>query len=500
MPTAPLANDGQSAAVLNLQYIWTISLVAALGGLLFGYDWVVIGGAKPFFEKFFQLDSKEWSGWANSCALLGCLVGSLISGVLSDKLGRKLLLLASAVLFGVSSILTGWASTFTLFVIWRILGGVAIGMASNLSPMYIAEVAPANMRGRLVAINQLTIVLGILGAQIVNWLIAVKLPHAVPDGASAEILRQAWNNNLGWRWMFTAVTAPSLLFLIGAWWIPESPRWLVKNGRADQARRILARIGGESYAAAEVDDIQQTIAAAEVQSVRFTDLLEPRLRTVLLVGVALAVLQQWSGINSIFNYADQIYREAGYGIADIMFNIVITGTINLVCTLVAIGTVDRFGRRILMLVGCAGIAVSHALIGIAYAFGLKGLSVLVFTLCALGCYGLSLAPVTWVLISEIFPNRIRGAAISVAVSALWIACFILTFLFPILTNKLGLALTTGQSFADESQRAEAAARLGMAGTFWIYAAVCAVGFVFILLRVPETRGKTLEQIERELVS
>ena len=498
MHTAPVANDGQSAAVLNLKYIWTISLVAALGGLLFGYDWVVIGGAKPFFEKFFQLDSKELSGWANSCALLGCLVGSLISGVLSDKLGRKILLLASAVLFGVSSVLTGWASTFPLFVIWRILGGVAIGMASNLSPMYIAEVAPAHLRGRLVAINQLTIVVGILGAQIVNWLIAVKLPHAVPDGASAELIRQAWNSNFGWRWMFTAVTAPSLLFLIGAWLIPESPRWLVKNGRADRARRILARIGGESYAAAQVDDIQQTIAAEEVRRVCFADLLEPRLRTILLVGVTLAVLQQWSGINSIFNYAEEIYREAGYGIADIMFNIVITGTINLVCTLVAIGSVDHFGRRILMLVGCAGIAVSHALIGIAYVFGLKGLSVLVFTLCALGCYGLSLAPVTWVLISEIFPNRIRGAAISVAVSALWIACFILTFLFPILTSKLGLALTAGQSFTDESQRAAAAARLGMGATFWIYAAVCAVGFVFILLWVPETKGKTLEQIEREL--
>ena len=499
MHTAPLANDGQSVAILNLRYLWTICLVAALGGLLFGYDWVVIGGAKPFFEKFFQLNSKELSGWANSCALLGCLGGSLISGALSDKLGRKLLLLVSALLFGVSSVLTGWASTFLLFVVWRILGGVAIGMASNLSPMYIAEVAPANMRGRLVAINQLTIVVGILGAQIVNWLIAVKLPHAVPDGASLEMIRQTWNSNLGWRWMFTAVTAPSLLFLIGACLIPESPRWLVKNGKADEARRILARIGGEPYAAAEVADIQQTIAAEEVQRVRFTDLLEPRLRTILLVGVALAVLQQWSGINSIFNYAEEIYREAGYGIADIMFNIVITGTINLVCTLVAIGTVDRFGRRILMLVGCAGIAVSHALIGIAYVLDLKGLSVLVFTLCALGCYGLSLAPVTWVLISEIFPNRIRGAAISVAVSALWIACFILTFLFPILTDKLGLALTAARSFADASQQAAAAARMGMAGTFWIYAAVCVAGFVFILLRVPETKGKTLEQIERELV-
>jgi sugar porter (SP) family MFS transporter len=276
--------------------------------------------------------------------------------------------------------------------------------------------------------------------------------------------------------MFTAVTVPSLLFLLGASLIPESPRWLVKNGRAERARQILARIGGEQHAAAEVADIQQTIAGDEMQRVRFTDLLEPKLSRILLVGITLAVLQQWSGINSIFNYAEEIYRSAGYGISDIMFNIVITGAINLVCTLVAIGTVDHFGRRRLMLFGCAGIGLSHALIGIAYYLGLKGLSVLVFTLCALGCYGISLAPVTWVLIAEIFPNRIRGAAISVAVSALWIACFILTFLFPILTGKVG-----------------------MAATFWLYAGICVLGFVFVFLRVPETKGKTLEQIERELV-
>jgi MFS transporter, SP family, xylose:H+ symportor len=473
----PSSNESKGPPVrYNLGYVWTISLVAALGGLLFGYDWVVIGGAKPFFEKFFRLDSEALSGWANSCALLGCLLGSVVTGGLSDRFGRRKLLVVSALLFAGSSVLTGWASTFTAFVVWRILGGVAIGMASNLSPMYIAEVAPANLRGRLVAVNQLTIVIGILGAQIANWLIAVKLPHAAPDAATLETVRQSWNNEYGWRWMFTAVTLPSLLFFVGALLIPESPRWLVKNGMAERARRVLARIGGEAHAAAAVRDIESTLAGDEVQHVRFRDLLEPRMKKILVVGVALAVLQQWSGINSIFNYAEEIYRSAGYGISDIMFNIVITGAINLVFTLIAIGTVDRFGRRILMLIGCAGIGVSHLLIGIAYALQLKGLSVLVFTLCALGCYGMSLAPICWVLISEIFPNRIRGAAISVAVSALWIACFILTFMFPILKGAIG-----------------------MAKTFWLYAAICFAGFVFVYLRVPETKGKTLEQIERELV-
>jgi SP family xylose:H+ symportor-like MFS transporter len=459
----------------NLRYIWSICLVGALGGLLFGYDWVVIGGAKPFFERFFQLRSAAASGWANSCALLGCLIGSFVTGGLSDRYGRKRLLWSSALLFAVSSLLTGWAPTFRWFVVCRILGGVAIGMASNLSPLYIAEVAPAAMRGRLVAVNQLTIVIGILLAQIVNWLLAVKLPHAGGNAAMMETARQTWNIQTGWRWMFRAVTVPSLLFFFGALLIPESPRWLMKNGMAEQAHRVLARIGGEAHANTAVREIKDTLASDEIGRMRFKDLLESKVLKILLVGVALAVLQQWSGINSIFNYAEEIFRSAGYGIGGIMFNIVITGAINLVFTLFAIASVDRFGRRILMLIGCASIGISHVLVGIAYALGMKGFSVLVFTLCALGCYALSLAPITWVLISEIFPNRIRGAAVSVAVSALWVACFILTFMFPILKNTVG-----------------------MAKIFWLYALICFAGFVFVYFRVPETKGKTLEAIEKEL--
>jgi MFS family permease len=215
----------------NLKYIWAISLAAALGGLLFGYDWVVVGGAKPFFEKYFNLASQQVSGWANSCALVGCLFGSVVSGGLSDKFGRKKLLLISAALFGISSVFTGWAASFTWFAVWRILGGVAIGMASNLSPMYIAEIAPAHLRGRLVAVNQLTIVLGVLGAQVVNWLIA----RPVPEDATAEMIRQSWNGQYGWRWMFTAVTVPSLAFFFGALLVPESPRWLVSSKSAPRA-------------------------------------------------------------------------------------------------------------------------------------------------------------------------------------------------------------------------------------------------------------------------
>ncbi len=475
----------------NMLFIWLICSVAALGGLLFGWDWVVIGGAKPFFEPYFNLPriAEQWgrnpvarilglntetslSGWANSCALLGCLAGAMVAGGLSDKFGRKRLLIASAFLFAVSSLLTGWAGSFNQFIVWRMLGGVAIGMASNLSPLYIAEVAPAEVRGRLVTLNQLTIVFGILGAQLFNMAIA----QPVPDGATAQMIADSWNGQYGWRWMFTLVALPSLLFFLFAFLVPESPRWLVKNGQDDQARRVLARVGGDIYAAAGTADIKKTIAAEEVARVPFRALLERRMVRILLIGCGLAVLQQWSGINVLFNYAENIFKNAGFGVNTILLFIVITGLVNMAFTFLALGTVDHWGRRSLMLFGCAGIAVSHLLMGGAYAMHLKGLAVLVFALAAIGCYGMSLAPVTWVLISEIFPNRIRGTAISVAVSSLWIACFLLTYTFPLLERGIG----TGN-------------------TFWIYAGICAAGFIFVRAFVQETKGKSLEDIERQLV-
>jgi sugar porter (SP) family MFS transporter len=452
----------------NKAYVWTVSLVAAMGGLLFGYDWVVIGGAKPFFEKYFELNSEELSGWANSCALVGCLIGSLVTGGLSDKLGRKKLLLASAFLFAVSSVMTGWAHNFQAFVCWRIVGGIGIGMASALSPMYIAEIAPASMRGRLVSLNQLMIVIGILAAQIVNFLIA----RPVPDDATAAMIGQSWNGQVGWRWMFTAVAVPSVFFFIGGLLVPESPRWLIKNGLPERAQKVLTRLGGAAYAENEIRDVQATLAAGEIHHVRFQDLLEPQLAKPLLIGCGLAVLQQWCGINVMFSYAEEIYRQAGYGVNDILFNIVCTGSVFFLFTLLALATVDKLGRRLLMLFGCGGLFLSHLFIGIAYSLHWKGLFVLVFTLAAIGCYAMSLAPVTWVLISEIFPNRIRGAAMSVSVTALWIACFLLTYAFPMLNHWLGSA-----------------------NTFWLFSAVCALGLIFIALCVPETKGRTLEQIE-----
>ena len=470
-PSLPAALQPSSVAPQHSFYIWGISLVAALGGLLFGYDWVVIGGARQFYEVYFHLTSAALVGWANSCALIGCLLGSLAAGTLADRYGRRRILLAAAVLFAVSSVLTGWAWSFPAFILWRILGGTAIGLSSNVSPLYIAEISPAAYRGRLVSLNQFAIVVGILLAQIVNW----RLARPVPTGLPADLLLHTWNVQYGWRWMFTAVAAPALVFTVASLFIPESPRWLCGTGRDREAHAILERIGGPDYARAEMAGIEsaQREDADLTQSSKssWRELLLPAFRKILLVGIALAVLQQWTGINILFNYAAEVYRSAGYGADDIFLNIVITGANNLIFTVLAMVLVDRLGRRLMMLAGCIGIGVSHLLCAWAYHAQWRGTAVLILTLSAIACYALTLAPVTWVLIAEIFPRRIRSQGVSTAVSALWIASFLLTYTFPFLNQVEGTA-----------------------GIFLTYGVVCLLGFVLVAAFVPETKGRTLEQI------
>ena len=461
-----------NATNLNLRYLWSISLVAALGGLLFGYDWVVIGGAKPFYEAALGLTTPFQIGWAMSSALAGCLVGSLISGALSDRYGRKLLLISAGFFFTASGIGAALSNSLAAFACWRLVGGVGIGLASNLSPIFIAEIAPAQMRGKFVSINQLTIVIGILAAQITNWLIAD--PMAAGAGA-AEILA-SWNGRLGWRWMFGAETLPALFFFGAMFAVPESPRWLLKNGQEGKAAEVLVRIGGGAFAGDALKDIRATLRD-ETERVDFRRLLDPRMRFILFLGVVLAVFQQWCGINVIFNYAADIFSAAGYGVSAILLNILITGTVNLLFTLVAIRLVDRVGRKALLLFGAGGLFVIYLLVGASYHFNFPGVFLLVLVVAAIACYACTLAPVTWVVLSEIFPNRIRGAAMSISVSALWIACFILTYTFPLLNSGLGPA-----------------------NTFWTYAGICVLGFLFIWKWLPETRGKSLEDIERELVN
>lgn len=457
----------------NTKYIFAISMVSAMGGLLFGYDWVVIGGAKPFYEQFFSIaDSANLQGWAMSCALIGCLLGAILSGALSDRFGRKRLLIFAAFLFILSAIGTGASDTYNLFIIYRIIGGIGIGLASNLSPMYIAEISPASMRGRFVSLNQLAIVIGILAAQLVNWQIA---DPVLPGASEADILA-SWNGQTGWRWMFWAEIIPAGLFFLLMYFVPESPRWLAKNGGEAKVEKILARIGGDDYAQGEYQSIRSTLAN-DTGKVDFRQLLKPDMKKVLLIGIVLAAFQQWCGINVIFNYAEEVFKAAGYGVSDILFNIVITGSVNLVFTFVAIYTVDKLGRRALMLIGAGGLTGIYAMMGAAYYFEVTGLPLLLLVIFAIACYAMSLAPVTWVVLSEIFPNRIRGAAMAVATVSLWLASFLLTYSFPLLNNAFGAS-----------------------GTFWLYGIICLAGLAFIYRKLPETKGKSLEEIEHEIIN
>ena len=449
-------------------YLLFISIVSAMGGFLFGYDFVVIGGAKPFYEIFFGIaGSPAMQGWAMGSAILGCLIGVMVSGSLSDRYGRKSLLIVAAMVFIVASIGTGMVNHISWFIFYRIFGGIGIGIASNLSPMYIAEVSPAGVRGRFVSINQLTIVLGILSAQLVNWLIADSV------GAGEDILA-SWNGQMGWRWMFWACAAPAILFFIFVFFIPESPRWMATKLHYERAMLTFTRIGGEEYARNELNEIQATVQQ-ERQKAGFGMLFKGRMPKILLIGVVIAIFQQWCGINVIFNYAQEIFSKAGYGVSDILFNIVVTGITNVIFTFVGMYLVDRMGRRALLLFGAAGLACIYAVIGACYYYDIKGLALLCLVVAAIACYAMTLAPITWVVISEIFPNRLRGMAMGVATFALWAACFVLTYTFPLLNKGFGAY-----------------------GTFWLYGLICVLGFIFIKKTLPETKGKSLEEIEKTL--
>jgi sugar porter (SP) family MFS transporter len=454
---------------LNLRYVLAISIVSALGGFLFGYDWVVIGGAKPFYERFFDITQiPGLQGIAMSSALIGCVGGAGLSGWTGERFGRRGSLVAAAFLFTVSALGTGAVGSFTGFMVFRIIGGAGIGIASAVSPVYIAEVSPAAYRGRLVTLNQLNIVVGILAAQIVNYLIA----RQVPEGASDQMIRASWNGQMGWRWMFWAETVPAGLFLVLLQFIPESPRWLVKRNKREKAGGILLRIGGEEYAAHTAREITASLSGA-AGKIRWAALLSKEIRPVLLIGIVLAVFQQWCGINVVFNFAEEVFSAAGYGVSDILFNIVITGIVNLAFTFLAIRTVDRWGRRRLMMIGAFGLCLFYLVLGTLYFTGIQGIPIVVIVLLCIAVYAMTLAPVTWVVLSEIFPNRVRGPAMALATTTLWIASSVLVVTFPFFNRGLDTH-----------------------GTFWLYTGICLAGFLFILAKLPETGGKSLEEIEK----
>ena len=438
----------------NKRFIYFICMVSAMGGLLFGYDWVVIGGAKPFYELYFGIsESPLMQGVAMTTALVGCLVGAMVAGAAADKYGRKPLLSVAAVLFTVSAVGTGLFNDFTLFNIARFVGGVGIGVASALSPMYIAEVSPAAIRGRMVSLNQMTIVLGILGAQIVNMLLA-------RDTSVVE--NQAWNVEWGWRWMFWAETVPAALFLLMSFFIPESPVFTkMKEGTA---------VGDAAMS-------QHGAPLESYQKAGLRELFQHKYGRVLLLGLVIAVFQQWCGTNVIFNYAQEIFVGAGFDVDGMFINIVITGIANVVFTIVALYTIEKWGRRTLILLGAGGLGLIYLTLGTCYFLGVTGILMVVLVVAAISVYAMTLGPVTWTLLAEIFPHKIRGIAMATCTFALWVGCCTLTFSFPSMN-----------------------AALGSSGTFWIYSAICFCAFVFLLQRCPETRGKSLEELEKELVN
>ena len=458
-----------TATKFNFKYIFSISIVSALGGLLFGYDWVVIGGAKPFYERFFDIaDAPSLQGWAMSSALIGCIIGAAIAGRMTERLGRKKPLAIAAFLFILSAAGTGWFNDFNVFIAFRVLGGLGIGLASTISPMYIAEVSPSIYRGRLVSLNQLAIVIGILAAQIINYVIA----DPVAEGATNEMILSSWNGQSGWRWMFWAELVPATLFFGLIFFIPESPRWLSKNKQPEASLKVLSAVGGDAYAQQTQLEIQESLSENDTK-LKLSQLFEGRNKKVVITGLVLAFLQQWCGINVVFNYAEEVFTSAGYGVSDALFNIILTGVVNLVFTLVAMQVIDRWGRRSLWLFGSVGLCLLYICIGMFYYLELEGFALVVLVVMAIAVYAMTLAPVFWVLVSEIFPNRIRGAAMSLTTTALWLASFLLTYSFPILNKSLG-------SY----------------GTFWIYAGMCVLCFLFVKYRIPETKNKSLEEIEK----
>lgn len=426
---------------MKRSFLYFICSVSALGGLLFGYDWVVIGGAKPFYELYFGItDSPSLQGLAMTTANIGCLFGAMTAGWLTDRWGRKPLLLFAAILFTVSAVGTGLFNDFVLFNISRFVGGIGIGIASMLSPMYIAEVSPANIRGRMVSLNQMTIVLGILFAQVINMLLAESVD---PTMATAELM-QTWNVRMGWRWMFWAETIPAALFLVLALFIPESPVYIaMRQGKVS------------------ADDTHQKATLLTLFSGKYGRLL--------LLGLVIAVFQQWCGTNVIFNYAQEIFQGAGFSVDGMFINIVITGIANVLFTFVALYTVEKWGRRTLMLIGAGGLGVIYLILGTCYFIEVKGLLMVVLVVMAISCYAMTLGPVTWVLLAEIFPHRVRGVAMAVCTFALWTGCCTLTYTFPLMN-----------------------ASVGSYGSFWIYSGICILAFIFLFRKCPETKGKILE--------
>ncbi|AJW64386.1 D-xylose-proton symporter [Elizabethkingia miricola] len=443
-------------SAINSGIIYKATLVASVGGLLFGYDTAVISGAIGFMRSFYQL-SDIMTGWVASCALLGCIAGAMYSGKLSDCAGRKKILMLSAVLFTISSIGTTMAPNLWGFVLFRIIGGMGIGIASMLSPMYISEMAPASVRGRLISVFQLGIVTGILVIYFVNAYIA-------------GIHNEAWNISTGWRWMFGSGVIPSIIFILLLLTVPESPRWLASQKKQSEALAILSQINGNTAAQKELNSINESLKDEAPFSL--ATLKGSKLKKALITGIFLAVFSQFTGINAIMYYAPEIFKSTGTGTDSAFIQTILVGVINVAFTLVAIKYVDSWGRKKLLLSGISGMTVCLFIVGLAFYTQQQGYLVLIAILGYIAFFAMSLGPLTFVVIAEIFPTRSRATAMSIATFFLWLAVFLVSQTFPILIGSIGSAYT-----------------------FWLYTLISVLAFLFIRKSIPETKGKTLEEIE-----
>jgi sugar porter (SP) family MFS transporter len=428
-------------------YLLRISFISALGGYLFGFDFAVISGALPFLQKQFALTS-FWEGFATGSLAIGAIIGCILAGQIADKYGRRPGLMLAASLFCASSIAMALSPNRDIFILARLIAGIGVGTASMLSPMYISEIAPPDIRGRLVAMNQLTLVLGILITNLVNY-----------------ALRNSGDE--AWRIMFGLGVIPSGLFLIGAYLLPESPRWLLKSGNDLKAAAILAKIGDNNYVKDTVESIKTSLKG--VTRISYHDAFKKAVLPAVLAGIGLAVFQQFCGINTVFNYAPKIFQSIGASKDNQLLQTVFIGLVNVCFTVLAMMLVDKIGRKPLMMIGAGGLCILYIVIVHLLSSGSGKVSW--FLLSAIGTYAMSLAPVTWVLISEIFPTKIRAAAIAIAVISLWLAYFVLVFTFPILFEHL------------------------KENTFYIYAIICGIGFLLISWRLKETKGKLLEETD-----
>ena len=445
----------------SIKYLVGISLVAALGGMLFGYDTGVISGAIGFLQEAYNL-TPRMVGWVASCALVGCMVGVAFAGMLADYIGRKKVLVLAAILFFVSALGTALPQTLMQFIVFRFIGGLGVGIASMTSPMYIAEITPARIRGRMVSLNQFAIITGMLAVYFANMFI-----EAQGD--------DAWDLARGWRWMFGSEALPAALLFVLALFVPESPRWLAKQGLRDKALKILSRVGGREHAQREMVEIED---AMQHEGASIRELFKPGMTIVLIIGVSLAILQQVTGINVFLYFGPEIFKQLGSDMDAALLQQVVIGTANLVFTIIAIWTVDRLGRKPLMLIGAAGMGICLFAQGACAIMGITAKWMLILVIGYIACFALSLGPVVWVYLSEIFPNKIRGRAMSISTLFLWLSCWAVSQSFPMMDKNEYLIEKFNHGFP-----------------FFVYGAFCIVTFIFVWLVVPETKGKSLEEIE-----